>query len=183
MTKSQLRESIAEMDILSKQWVNFRKYFNPENITPTMESEFNQIKSDITSRHRRLLSILGFDIEIAQTMLESLGRINSPRGGELLTPTTRKLLEDEWNSAYLLVQETIGLLEYQLEEKSISTLFHGSQKKSVGDQGMSSPYRGRSERKKGVSPIVKLIFIVILLGIVVAVLWQFNIIQDIVSGF
>ena len=182
MTKGQLRETITELETLCSQWIKFRNFFNPENVTPALESEFNQIKSDITSRHRTLLSILEFDIELAQNMLDSLGRINTPRGGELLTPTTRKNLEDDWNSAYLLIQESLGLLDYRLGEKSLSTLFRGSRRKSTKEEKTTLSFRGMAPKRRGVSPLLKLVFVLILLGVVIWVLWQFNILQDYIPG-
>lgn len=186
MTKSQLRETIAEMETLCNQWINFRKYFNPENVTPAMESEFSKIKSDVMSRHRTLLSVLEFDIEVAQTMLECLNRVNSPRDGSLLSVTTRRSLEDEWNSAYLLMQETMGLLEYRLEEKSMmfsaSSIFRRtSRKKNIEERSLPIAYRGRILKRRGFSPVFKLFFALIVLGVVIAVLWYFNILQGILS--
>lgn len=176
MTKSELVKAVQKLDYFSNQWVKFRNFLYPEMVTPDLESEFTQIKSDITTGHRDLLVVLEFDIEVAQTMLDSVGRVTTPRSGETLTSAARKRLEEEWNSAYILIQETIGLMEYRIEEKSkywnpFSLKQRMSTKRTEDAPNFVTVSRsGIGVRKIKQSAIFQLFMALIMFGIVLAAL-------------
>jgi hypothetical protein len=176
MTKSELKKTIEKLNHFSNQWVKFRNFLYPEMVNPALEGEFTQIKSDITTGHRDLLSVLEFDIEVAQTMLDSVGRITSPRSGETLTSAARKRLEEEWNSAYILIQETIGLMEYRLEEKSqfwnpVNMVQRMGEKRTEETPNFITVSRsGIGVRKMKNSAIFQLIMALLSFGIVLAAL-------------
>ncbi len=169
------RQYVSDLEQLSDDWVLFRHYFYPDQIDAQIESDFLEIKNRLASGYRTLLSTIDGQVEIAQSMMDILGRISTPQESSRMTQTALKRIEDEWNSVYLLIQETIGLWEYRIEETSrrmnplnwIKDIFFPSKKKIRDDKSI---YRVSKAKKSLWNPTMKFVLtgtvLVILLGII-----------------
>jgi hypothetical protein len=184
MTKNQIKKHITELERFTEQWVKFRNFLYHDTVTSVLESEFASIRSDITTGQQTLLSVLEFDIDVAQSMMDGVGRITTPRSGDSLTSAARKRLEEEWNSGYLLIQETIGMLEYHLEEKSRLwnplSIFRKSEimeNDHIPDYVRSSR-SGGGVRKIKKSVVIQLLFAVIGLVVILWILYLLGLLGD-----
>lgn len=175
-----------ELEQVSRDWVEFRQYFYPEQIDSQMEADFPNIKNRLSSGQRILLSAIEGNIEIAQSMLDILGRFTNPKESARIGQTAVKRLEDEWNSVYILIQETIGIWEYKNEESArkmnpvnliLDLLF--PKKRKVKEE--KNIYQVRKAKKSFWNPTLKLIVTGIVLVALIWILYNSGILDEIIA--
>jgi hypothetical protein len=122
MSAKTIRNQIAELEALLDDWIRFRGIFEEHSDVAEMsQDEFLALKNQIALRQEVLMNVLEFEIEIGQMVLDIVSRVATPQYVFALSDIARKRLENEWNTAYLFVNETIGLLEKKLEHRVTAT--------------------------------------------------------------
>jgi hypothetical protein len=181
------RQMVLDLEQVSIDWVQFRQYFYPEQIDSQMESDFPNIKNRLSLGQRTLLSAIEGNIEIAQSMTDILGRFTNPTESSRMGQTAVKRIEDEWNSVYILIQETIGIWEYRNEESArkmnpvnlISDILFPPKKKVKEERNI---YQVRKVKKSFWNPTLKLILTGIVLAVLIGILYSMGILDEIIAA-
>jgi hypothetical protein len=86
------------------------------NITPEKESQFLEIKSRIAMLHDSFMEALTTNQNIGQEVLNIISRAITLRHLSKQSTADVKKMEIEWHESYLLLNETIGVLEEKRNE-------------------------------------------------------------------
>ncbi|MFB3894840.1 MAG: hypothetical protein ACE14V_00905 [bacterium] len=118
MSAKTIRNQITEIEGLLEDWMKFHGIFEENSEVSQMSSDdFLTLKNRIAERQEILLSVLEFEIEIGQMIMDIISRVASTDYVSQLSDIARKRLESEWNTAYLFINETLGLLEKKLDHQ------------------------------------------------------------------
>jgi hypothetical protein len=137
MSAKLIRNQIIEIEALLEDWMKFHGIFEDNSEVAQMSSnDFLILKNRIAERQEILLSVLEFEIEIGQMIMDIISRVSSTDYVGQLSDIARKRLESEWNTAYLFINETLGLLEKKLDhqisgarpDQMIIQVFHSIEK-------------------------------------------------------
>lgn len=101
-------------------WNTFHQFFTlgvkGEGITPEKENQFLELKSRIAMLHDSFMDALTTNQNIGQDVLSIITRaITLKHLGRLNTPDVKKM-EIEWHEAYLLINDTIAMLDQRRRE-------------------------------------------------------------------
>jgi hypothetical protein len=99
------------MDLWRKYHDYFKIAVGGEGITPEREHEFITIKSRIAMLHDSFMDCLDHDQNIGQNILSIVTRSITLRHIHRMSTAEIKKIELEWHESYLLLNETLGLLE------------------------------------------------------------------------
>jgi hypothetical protein len=118
MSAKTIRNQIAELEALLDDWLRFRGIFEEKSdISMLTSDDFLALEKSIAQRQEILISVLEFEIEIGQMIMDIISRVATSDYVSHLSDIARKRLESEWNTAFLFINETIGLLEKRLEHQ------------------------------------------------------------------
>ncbi|MDI6784533.1 MAG: hypothetical protein QME64_10620 [bacterium] len=118
MSAKTIRNQIAELEALLDDWMRFRGIFEENSeIAMLTSDEFLELKNNIAQRQKILISVLEFEIEIGQMIMDIISRVSTTDYVAQVSDIARKRLESEWNTAFLFINETIGLLEKRLDHQ------------------------------------------------------------------
>jgi len=110
-----LERRYADCRELMELWRRFHDYFKiavaGKGITPEKEHEFINIKSRIAMLHDSFMECLEHDQNIGQNILSIVMRSITLRHIHRMSAAEIKKIELEWHESYLLLNETIGVLE------------------------------------------------------------------------
>jgi len=105
----------ADCRELIELWRRYHDYFKVavqgEDLTPEKEHEFITVKSRIAMLHDVFMDSLEHDQNIGQNVLSIVTRSITLKHVRRMSTAEIKKIELEWHEAYLLLNETIGLLE------------------------------------------------------------------------
>lgn len=120
MKAKALRLQIAALEELLADWIRFHGIFEEySEISEMSPDDFLEFKNRIARGQDVLMNALEFEIEIGQMMMDIISRVSSPQYLSTLSEISRTRLESEWNTAFIFINETIGLLEKKLEHQII----------------------------------------------------------------
>ncbi|MGI8906950.1 MAG: hypothetical protein ACR2IE_10725 [Candidatus Sumerlaeaceae bacterium] len=101
-------------------WRTFYDYFvlgvKNDNITPEKEGQFLEIKSRIAMLHDSFMEALTANQNIGQEVLNIISRAITLKHLSKQSTADVKKMEIEWHESYLLLNETIGVLEDKRNE-------------------------------------------------------------------
>jgi hypothetical protein len=120
MIDSTVERQFSDTRELLSLWRTFYDYFvmavKKDNITPEKEQQFLEIKSRIAMLHDSFMEALTHNQNIGQEVLNIISRaITLKHVGKQSTADVKKM-EIEWHESYLLLNETIGMLEDKRNE-------------------------------------------------------------------
>ena len=179
-----IKKNIESLEQVSNDWLLFHNFFFPQRLNREMENQFGELVSRLTNSHRILVSLLEFDIEIGQKIIDILGAFPDAKAITTKTAPSISKLTEEWNSVYLLIQETIGLLEYRLMEKQESLKPWNILKSIfVSKPGKKAPstnnvYQISKSKNKNTSYILNFILTIVVLIVLVVILIYTGILQE-----
>jgi hypothetical protein len=84
--------------------------------TPQDEAEFLKLKSQIAILHDSFLESVEGSLPVAQSVISVVERCILLRQVAKLSPAEIKKMEIEWHESYLLMNETIGLLQEKIDK-------------------------------------------------------------------
>jgi len=185
---SSLKEIIRQFEILSSDWVRFRMYFYPQMAHSSDVQEFHEIKQRLTTGTKVFLKTIEFDIEIAQSFTDILGKINRPEDALNVSTASLERIEDEWNSVYLLIQETLGLLEYRQEVKEqklnpmywLKSFFIKEKRFDTPDKDI---YRVKPRKNNSFFKVVQFIAMLVILAILLLFIFEMGGLDYVLSLF
>jgi hypothetical protein len=127
MIDPNLERRLADCRQLLELWRLFHDFFaiavKGEDITSTKEAQFLEIKSRIAMLHDSFIESLSHDQSIGQNVLAIVSRSITLKHINRMSNAEIKKIEIEWHESYLLLNETIGLLEEQRQELENVTAF------------------------------------------------------------
>lgn len=101
-------------------WRTFHDFFamgvKGENLTPEKEEQFLEIKSRVAMLHDSFMDALTHDQNIGQQVLNIISRAITLKHLNRQSVADIKKMEIEWHESYLLLNETIGVLEEKRNE-------------------------------------------------------------------
>lgn len=104
-------------------WRTFYDFFvmgvKNDNITPEKEGQFLEIKSRIAMLHDSFMEALTHNQNIGQEVLNIISRAITLRHLGKQSTADIKKMEIEWHESYLLLNETIGVLEEKRNELAL----------------------------------------------------------------
>lgn len=120
MQDPELERKIEEVKQLIQIWHQFYNLLNiirdeaagPEDIARA-DAEFQKIKTTIAQKHPTLMAVVNKDDYIAQTVLATVRRTISLQEFRNLSPLEINKVHIEWHEANILLNETLGHLEYE----------------------------------------------------------------------
>mgnify|MGYP006287064707 CR=1 FL=1 len=120
MIDQDLERRLADCKELLQLWHNFHQYFKlgvkgSDKITHEREADFLALKSRIAMMHDSFMDSLKHDQEIGQHVLSLVERSITLKHLTKLSIAEVKKMEIEWHESYLLLNETVALLEEQKE--------------------------------------------------------------------
>jgi len=96
-------------------WRRYHDFFkvavSGDGITPENEHEFITIKSRIAMLHDPFMDVLDHDQNIGQNVLSIVTRSITLKHVHRMSTAEIKKIELEWHESYLLLNETLGMLE------------------------------------------------------------------------
>ncbi len=105
---------------LMSHWNTFHQFFNlgvkGENITPEKENQFLDLKSRIAMLHDSFMDALTSNQNVGQDVLSVITRAITLKGVNRLSTADTKKLETEWHDVYLLLNDTIAVLEQKRQD-------------------------------------------------------------------
>ena len=118
-----LERQLSDCRTLLKLWGLFQEYFEGavkgQNVQPDNERKFLELKSRIAMLHDTFLECAEEKAAaVAQNMLENVIRAITLKHISRLSPADIKKMQIEWQESYLLLNETIGMLEEQQISKA-----------------------------------------------------------------
>ncbi|KPL11057.1 hypothetical protein AMJ85_04770 [candidate division BRC1 bacterium SM23_51] len=100
---------------LMNLWRRYHDYFKigvaGDGITPEREHEFITVKSRIAMLHDSFMESLEHDQNIGQNVLDIVKRSITLKHIHRMSTAEIKKIELEWHESYLLLNETVGMLE------------------------------------------------------------------------
>lgn len=170
--EEEIEERIEDIKDLMRIWMRFYRIlsagFDPENLTPEKEAEFQQIKTVVAQRHRHFMEVITDDEDkyIGQNILNLVKRVISLKEFGKLSPLEINKLSIEWHDANILLNEILGSLEYQL-----SVIRSGGHIRSFAKNDAPKP-TGKAVGFFG-SKYVKFGFVVVVLAVVAGVVYVY----------
>ncbi len=120
MIDPEVERQYADTKELLALWQEFYEYFEMakkgENLTPEKEEAFLELKSKIAMLHDSFMDALTHDQNIGQNILDIVTRSISLKHLNRQNIADIKKMEIEWHESYLLLNETIALLEEKRQQ-------------------------------------------------------------------
>ena len=121
LSQIELEKRLEDVKSLIRIWQHFYQVLSlvfqtEEEITPDQERKFQQIKTIVAEKHDSFMRVIDKDYHIGQNMLSMVKRVISLFEFRRLSRLEVNKLLIEWHDANILLQETLGNLEYQLSE-------------------------------------------------------------------
>jgi hypothetical protein len=115
MIDPSLERQYADCRELMDLWRQYHDFFKiavaGQDLTPEREHEFITIKSRIAMLHDTFMDCLEHDQNIGQNILSIVTRSITMKHVHRMSTAEIKKIELEWHESYLLLNETIGVLE------------------------------------------------------------------------
>ena len=119
-----LNRRLANLQSLLRNWQLFHTYMTDaiggKEPTPQDEADFLRLKSQIAIQHDALMeAVAGGDREVAATAQSIITVVENCillRQIQRMNPPEMRRTEIEWHEGYLLVNDTIGILEEEVEK-------------------------------------------------------------------
>jgi hypothetical protein len=134
-----LERKVADCGQLLKLWRVFHDFFaiavKGEDITAAKEAQFLEVKSHIAMLHDSFMESLEHDQNIGQNILAIVSRSITLKHVNRMSNAEIKKIEIEWHESYLLLNETVGLLEEKKQELETVSAFSyevGNIRKKLG---------------------------------------------------
>ncbi|MCD6385553.1 hypothetical protein J7M23_07210, partial [Candidatus Sumerlaeota bacterium] len=122
MIDPKLEKQIADVKELLALWRKFHEFFvlgvKGTDITAEKEQKFLELKSRIAMLSDTFMEALTHDQNIGQHVISLVERSITLRHLSNLSGAEVKKMEIEWHEAYLLLNETVGILEEKREALS-----------------------------------------------------------------
>ncbi|MCX7766569.1 MAG: hypothetical protein N2246_07690 [Candidatus Sumerlaeia bacterium] len=122
MIDPKLEKQLADIKELLALWRKYHEFFaigvKGTDITPEKEQQFLELKSRIAMLHDTFMEAITHDQNIGQNVLSLVERAITLRHLSRLNVAEIKKMEIEWHEAYLLLNETVGILEERKEALS-----------------------------------------------------------------
>ncbi|MFH0792528.1 MAG: hypothetical protein V2A74_00685 [bacterium] len=110
-----LERRLADCKELFALWRTFHDFFSSgvkgEDLSHDKEVHFLEIKSRVAMLHDAFMESLTHDHSVGQTILDIVTRSITLKHLNRLSPADIKKMEIEWHESYLLLNETIGMLD------------------------------------------------------------------------
>lgn len=114
-----LERRLSDCKELVAHWKTFHEFFKigvkGQDITPDKEAQFLNIKSKLAMLHDSFIESLTHDQNIGQNIITIVARCITLKHVHRLGPADIKKMEIEWHESYLLLNETVALLEEKKE--------------------------------------------------------------------
>lgn len=114
-----LERRLSDCKELVGNWKVFHEFFKlgvrGQDLTADKEARFLQIKSKIAMLHDSFIDSLSHDQNIGQNIITIVARCITLKHLHKLGPAEIKKMEIEWHESYLLLNETIAMLEEKKE--------------------------------------------------------------------
>ena len=125
MQDPEIDKKIEDVKQLIQIWHQFYNiliavFSESEDITK-LDVEFQKIKTLVAQKHATLMTVVSKDHHIAQTVLATVRRTISLQEFKLLSGLEINKVIIEWHDANILLNETLGNLEYQRDSLSEQT--------------------------------------------------------------
>lgn len=168
MTKTELEARVADVKNLIRIWHRFYRTlqagFEPDTLTPEREREFQEIKTTVAEKHQAFMSVIEHDTHIGQSILNMIKRVISLKEFGQLSAIEINKVSIEWHDANILLHETLGALEYKIEEIENVTTQEQFQKRWKS---------GGAETARKLLKVVKWLVILGIFGGGIFALWYF----------
>ena len=163
-----LERRISDLNKLKERWGDFREYYrigeHKKKYTQAQEDEFLECKKNIALLHEEFIDTLPQSEnkaarqmkKTAQVIIDHVIHCVSIKHVRSFYDQDHKLFEQDWNGVYLLLNETIGLLEDRREQ--IANMSHARMALS---QSIDSFKEKTTAVLKG--PLTKLVVVLALL--------------------
>ncbi|MCX7625744.1 MAG: hypothetical protein N2Z21_05995 [Candidatus Sumerlaeaceae bacterium] len=120
MVDPEVERQYADTKELLVLWQEFYEYFEMakkgENLTPDKEEAFLDLKSKIAMLHDSFMDALTHDQNIGQNVLDIVTRSISLKHLNRQNIADIKKMEIEWHESYLLLNETVAMLEEKRQQ-------------------------------------------------------------------
>lgn len=120
MVDPEVERQYADTKELLALWQEFYEYFEMakkgENLTPEKEEAFLDLKSKIAMLHDSFMDALTHDQNIGQNVLDIVTRSISLKHLNRQNIADIKKMEIEWHESYLLLNETVAMLEEKRQQ-------------------------------------------------------------------
>jgi len=120
MVDPEVERQYADTKELLALWQEFYEYFEMakkgENLTPEKEEAFLELKSKIAMLHDSFMDALTHDQNIGQNVLDIVTRSISLKHLSRQNIADIKKMEIEWHESYLLLNETVAMLEEKRQQ-------------------------------------------------------------------
>lgn len=152
--------------MLMKIWVKFYNilttmFYNPGADIERLDPEFQQIKQVVAEHHSHFMKVIKKDFHIGQSVLTTVKRTISLKGFKDLSPLEINKTLIEWHDANILLNETLGSLEFERD-----MILRGRHRSKV-------PTKGSGEKAKdffsssAFKMVVNLVIILVIVGALV----------------
>ena len=94
-----------------------------EELSPTHETSFLAVKSELARRHKVLETALGVDYNLDASTMNIVGQAISLDSLRSSSDVAMKKMENEWHRAYISINETFGVLQNRREEMAGKSQF------------------------------------------------------------
>jgi len=125
MIDPKLERQISDVKELMAKWRQFHDFLaigvKGENVTFEKEKQFLAIKSRIAMLHETFIEVLEHDKYIGQSIMSIVMASITLRHLNKLSTAEIKKMEIEWHEAFLLLNETVGVLEDKKEQLAETT--------------------------------------------------------------
>lgn len=120
MVDPEVERQYADTKELLRLWQEFYEYFEMakrgDDLSPEKEEAFLELKSKIAMLHDSFMDALTHDQNIGQNVLDIVTRSISLKHLNRQNVADIKKMEIEWHESYLLLNETVALLEEKRQQ-------------------------------------------------------------------
>jgi hypothetical protein len=179
MAARNIKKSISELESILGDWVKFKNYLYPNLLTKQQEDDFRNVLSSLTGKNRIFMEIIEIDMEEAHKMVDILSKISGPREAARINPASLQNIENDWNNIYILIQESLGVMDYRLEVKrDLWKPWHWFRKSgSKKDLKQRDVYHIKPVKNNDLIYILKLILTLMVLAGLIMFLYSFGILE------
>jgi hypothetical protein len=136
MVDPEVERQYADTKELLRLWQEFYEYFEMakrgEDLTPEKEDAFLDLKSRIAMLHDSFMDALTHDQNIGQNVLDIVTRSISLKHLNRQNVADIKKMEIEWHESYLLLNETVAMLEEKRQQLASMSAAQYRAQKSAG---------------------------------------------------
>lgn len=171
MADENLQQRFEDVKALLKIWHHFYKilamvFQTEDEIPPDKEREFQQIKTLVAEKHDSFMRVIEKDEHVGQNILTMVKRVISLSEFRRLSRLEINKLLIEWHDANILLNETLGSLEYRLSESGRRDL--------KASEKAATPSTGDRLKEILSSGAFKWLIILVVLGIVGGAIYTFR---------